>query len=284
MKRALLIGINYTGSDNPLKGCINDINNINNFLTKNCNYKSTDIKILTDDPNNINKPTKKNMEDNIRWLVSNCKAGDTLFFYYSGHGSQVNDISKDEKIDGKDEVLVPLDYKQNYVITDDWLYTNMISCLPQGVTLWAFTDCCHSGTMLDLNYNIQCNSSYRKGQVSNNLQYNGNDWTNQFGFYNETTKETLANTYLFSGCLDPQTSADAFLQNQSQGAFTACFLDFVKNNCTKRQDGSIVFNSNAKKLTEMLKEINCRLIINGFAQRSQLSMGKIADVNVLFNP
>jgi hypothetical protein len=284
MKRALLIGINYTGSEWPLNGCINDITNINNLLTKQCNYQSGNVRILTDAPTNNNKPTKKNIEDGIRWLASNCKAGDTLFFYYSGHGSQITDSSKDEKLDGKDEVLVPLDYKENYVITDDWLYANMVNVLPQGVTLWAFTDCCHSGTMLDLNYNIRCDSTYRKGQVTKNLQYNGNDWTNQFGFYNELTKENNANVYLFTGCLDPQTSADAFIQNQSQGAFTACFLDFIKNNSTKRPDGTLIFNSNTRKLTEMLKEINCRLIINGFVQRSQLSMAKIKDINALFNP
>lgn len=284
MKRALLIGINYTGTSDELRGCINDINNINNVLTKNCDYKSENIKMLTDDPKNPNKPTKKNMEDNIRWLVNGCKAGDVLFFYYSGHGSQLRDRSGDEKIGGLDEVLVPLDYKQNSVIVDDWLYTNMVTCLPQGVTLWAFTDCCHSGTMLDLNYNIQCNSTYTKGQVKNNLEYNTTEWTNQYGFYNELTRESVANVYLFSGCLDPQTSADAFLFNQSQGAFTACLLQYINRNLTKRQDGTSVFNSNGRKLIDMLKEINCRLIINGFSQRSQLSLGRIRDINAIFNP
>lgn len=284
MKRALLIGINYTGTSDELRGCINDINNINNVLTKNCDYKSENIKMLTDDPKNPNKPTKKNMEDNIRWLVNGCKAGDVLFFYYSGHGSQLRDRSGDEKIGGLDEVLVPLDYKQNSVIVDDWLYTNMVTCLPEGVTLWAFTDCCHSGTMLDLNYNIQCNSTYTKGQVKNNLEYNTTEWTNQYGFYNELTRESVANVYLFSGCLDPQTSADAFLFNQSQGAFTACLLQYINRNLTKRQDGTSVFNSNGRKLIDMLKEINCRLIINGFSQRSQLSLGRIRDINAIFNP
>ena len=32
MKRALLVGINYTGTDSALNGCINDISNINKFL------------------------------------------------------------------------------------------------------------------------------------------------------------------------------------------------------------------------------------------------------------
>ena len=34
-KRALLVGINYYGTNNKLNGCINDVENINNFLLKN---------------------------------------------------------------------------------------------------------------------------------------------------------------------------------------------------------------------------------------------------------
>ena len=32
MKKALLIGINYTGQNVQLNGCVNDINNIKNIL------------------------------------------------------------------------------------------------------------------------------------------------------------------------------------------------------------------------------------------------------------
>ena len=34
----------------------------------------------------------------------------------------------------------------------------------------------------------------------------------------------------------------------------------------------------------MLKEIDCRLQINGYGQRSQLSVGNINDMNNRFNP
>ena len=32
MRRALLVGINYTGTSNQLYGCINDINNVGSYL------------------------------------------------------------------------------------------------------------------------------------------------------------------------------------------------------------------------------------------------------------
>ena len=284
MKRALLVGINYTGTDSALNGCINDISNINKFLLENVSgYSKDTINILTDDPKSQVKPTKENMENNIKKFVAGCKSGDTLFFYYSGHGSQLNDNNGDES-DGKDSVLVPLDYQKSGVIRDDWLFTNMINCLPAGVTLWAFTDCCHSGTMLDLQFNLQCASVYKNGSINKTIKYNGSEWSNQFGLTNETSKLSQADVFNFSGCLDPQTSADAFIRNQSQGAFTSCFFEFVNNNSTKDANNKILFNTNKIKISDMLKEINCRLLISGFKQRPQLSMGKINDFNRLFSP
>jgi hypothetical protein len=283
MKRAFLCGINYIGTSSALNGCINDINNINNFLVKNCGYDSKNIRISTDDPKNTVKPTRENMEANIMWLANGAKSGDTLLFYYSGHGSHVRDTNGDES-DGRDNVLVPLDYTTKGVITDDWLFLNLASRLPAGVTLWVFTDCCHSGTMMDLQYNLQCNSVYTKGKINSGVRYNSAEWTNQFGMMTERSKLTSADVYLFSGCLDPQTAADATIRNQSQGAFTACFLEFVQGKMTKNPDGTTRFNSGTVKLAEMLKEINCRLVISGFEQRSQLSMGRVQDINRTFTP
>lgn len=283
MKRAFLCGINYIGTGSALNGCINDISNVNNFLVKNCGYDAKNIKIMTDDPKSVTKPTRANMEAGISWLANNSVAGDTLFFYYSGHGSDIKDTNGDES-DGRDNVLVPLDYTTKGVISDDWLFLNLASRLPAGVTLWSFADCCHSGTMLDLQYNFKCNSVYTRGTIKTGIKYNSSEWSNQFGMESERSKLTSADVFLFSGCLDPQTSADATIRNQAQGAFTACFLEFIQSNSTRAPDGSTRFNSGSKKLSDMLKEINCRLVINGFQQRSQLSMGRVQDINRTFNP
>lgn len=281
MKRALLIGINYTGTNDALNGCINDIQNINDVLTKRCGYDAKNIRILTD--NTTVKPTRAQIESHVTWLARDCKAGDTLVFYYSGHGSQITDRNGDET-DGKDDVIVPLDYKNSGIISDDWMFLNLSSVLPSGVTLWSFTDCCHSGTIMDLQYNLQCNSVYRPGKLPKTLEYNTAEWTNQFSFVTERSRVTSADVYSFSGCLDPQTSADAFIRNQAQGAFTACLLEFIERQTTRLPNGSLRFNSGSVKLIDMLKEINCRLTIRGFVQRPQLSMGRVNDVNRTFSP
>lgn len=48
------------------------------------------------------QPTKQNILNAVKWLVSDAKAGDSLWFSYSGHGTQVVDTDGDED-DGYDE-------------------------------------------------------------------------------------------------------------------------------------------------------------------------------------
>jgi|Laugrespbdmm15sd_2_1035082.scaffolds.fasta_scaffold00668_7 hypothetical protein len=278
MKRAFLCGINYTGTSDALNGCINDVANINKFLVEKSGYDPKSIMIITDDPKSSQQPTKKNMELAFNWLIKDCKAGDTLLFHYSGHGATVKDTNGDET-DKLDSVLVPVDYLKSGVITDDWLYSNVVSKLPSGVTLWGFTDCCHSGTMLDLTFNLQSNASYKNGSLKNNIRYNDADWSSRFVLTNERTKECAANVYLFSGCLDAQTAADATIRNQAQGAFSSCLLECLNSNLIKTSDGKTTINKN---ICDILKEIDCRLIIGGFSQRSQLSMGKMKDFDKKF--
>ncbi|NDD83744.1 caspase family protein [bacterium] len=235
------------------------------------------IRVLTDDPKNPLRPTRKAMEDNIAWLMSNVKAGDTLFFYYSGHGTRVKDSSGDET-DGMDEVLVPLDYLRAGVITDDWLNANLVARVPSGATLYAFTDCCHSGTMCDLKYNVTCESSYTKGNPPRNGAYVPSDWTDKFSFTQERTADTGGTVILFSGCRDSQTSADVVIAGKGQGAFTSCFLDTIRSSLTPER------RIRPRTVGDLLKEINCKLILGGYEQRSQLSVGKVQDINFRFSP
>lgn len=265
MKHALLIGINYNGTSIPLKGCINDIQNIRSLLVSKFDYDEKHITTLTDETDK--KPTCANIQSCIRELVKKAAPGDTLVMYYSGHGSSIVDRSGDE-VDRKDEVLVPLDYLQAGVITDDWLFSNFISALPKGVKAWIFTDCCNSGTLMDLKYNMRSMCKY-KGESSAYSDYKDSNWTNQFTYNIERSKDVQCSICMFSGCLDPETSADAFIENQSQGAFTWCLLQWLN------QD-------KPAKAIDVLKYVNCKLDIAGYTQNSQLSFTTPDGYNVPF--
>jgi hypothetical protein len=279
MKRALLVGINYRGSSSELKGCINDINNIYNFLINNCGFCKENIHVLTDDSQT--KPTKVNIENELKWLVNNTIEYDTCVFYYSGHGAQLSDTNGDE-IDGLDEVLVPIDYFTRGVIKDDWIFGEVISKVKKNVDLWMFTDCCHSGSMIDLKYTFSSLCALKDTEKVPNV-YQSGDWTNKFGLTLHKGPDVVGNIYAFSGCQDREKSVDAYLNNQSQGAFTNCLLETLNRCIIEMPDKTKRYN-NSLKLTDILKEVNCRLDIKGYkSQNPQLSVSKTTDLERNFS-
>jgi hypothetical protein len=83
-KKALLIGCNYIGSKNELKGCVNDVMNMKKFIISTFGFQ--------DDPNHLrvllnDECTRVKMIYLMQWLVEGAKAGDSLFLHYSGHGA-----------------------------------------------------------------------------------------------------------------------------------------------------------------------------------------------------
>lgn len=85
-KKALLIGINYFSQRGQLRGCINDVRNMSQYLMEAFGYKRDDMVILTDDQQNpMSQPTKQNIIRAMRWLVKDALPHDSLFFHYSGN-------------------------------------------------------------------------------------------------------------------------------------------------------------------------------------------------------
>lgn len=213
MKKALLVGINYRGMNGELYGCINDIKNVKELLIQN-NYNEKDIVSLSEDHDKL--PTKHEIAKSLLWLLENKKNKPMeIFFHYSGHGSWIYDRNNDEE-DNKDECLVPLDYKRNGMIYDDDLNELLQNNLTSNTKLFIIIDACHSGTMFDLKYQLKCNKVVRdhNNKISSDFSmktYNYNDNLN-------------GKIIAISGCQDNQTSADAWLERQSQGALTHSFL------------------------------------------------------------
>lgn len=258
--RAVFIGINYRGTGSELHGCINDVNNIKAYLSQELGglaWTSDNSRTLTDDtPGSL--PLRQNMLDAFDWLVNGPQPA-RLFVHYSGHGSQVADVAdpdgKKDEDDGKDEVLVPLDYLQSQVITDDELKTRVVNKVQAGSRLVAVFDCCNSGTALDQRYTLVTASfikpisgPYKLHQLYEFLQY----------------PETAGQVILLSGCLDSQTSADAFIGNKSQGAMTWGLLDALKSLPAAQRTWPAVLS----KLQSTLKA-------QRYTQVPQLSFGRL---------
>lgn len=259
-RRALFIGINYKGQKGELRGCINDVKNIRNFLES--NYPLDETKVLTDhdgaDPSEL--PTRANILQGFKWLRANAKAGDSLILHYSGHGGSQKDTDGDEE-DGMDETLCPVDYAKAGIIVDDEVHDVLVRGLPKGVRLTAIMDCCHSESMLDLPYSYNVSGDLEiiennraKGiskLVATGVRYimdgnkavlmksvtqgfkqfmNGDDKSSDAAARQKTidTRSTEADVVSFSGCMDNQTSADATIGGEATGAMTYALIQSLK--------------------------------------------------------
>jgi uncharacterized caspase-like protein len=87
----------------------------------------------------------------MEWLVKDCQAGDSLVFYFSGHGLSQPDFEGDER-DGFAENICPVDFMTEGMIVDNDINSTIVWPLKKGVTLHAIVDACHSGTVLDLEH------------------------------------------------------------------------------------------------------------------------------------
>jgi metacaspase-1 len=71
-KKALLIGINYTGTSSALAGCVNDVKIMRDFLINGFGWPGDQqtILCLTDDNHNpAFQPTRQNILQAMQWLV-----------------------------------------------------------------------------------------------------------------------------------------------------------------------------------------------------------------------
>ena len=238
-KKALLIGINYTGTSNELYGCINDVNSIKERITK---QGFSNINVITD--LTTKKATRINILEGFKNLLMNCQAGDLLFFVYSGHGSYAIDRNGDEK-DGRDELIVSCDLQG---VLDDELKTLIQTYLKADVTLFALFDSCFSGSVLDLKYQFMDSLDYDK--------------------FTENSKqlETQGNVIMISGCTDNQTSADAVFDNKPNGAMTWSLLESLKQKP----------NVNWRELVVNMRDL---LKTSEFTQIPQFSCGTFENID-----
>ncbi|KAM2007812.1 hypothetical protein FF1_002767 [Malus domestica] len=152
--RALLCGLTYKHLKYNLKGIHNDVMNMEDLLIKTLGFPANCIRILSeDDPLDLERiPTKKNIENSLKWLVEDCQRGDSLVFYFSGHGLRQSDF-KDDELDGFDETICPVDFMKEGIVLDNDINETIVRPLKEGVTLLAIVDASNiNGTILDLEY------------------------------------------------------------------------------------------------------------------------------------
>lgn len=255
MNRALLVGIN-TYPDSPLRGCVNDVRDMADFLTQKCKFKAGDIRLLTD-----NRATTQGIRERLDWLLEGIKAGDRILFHYSGHGAQVATRSPRGEVDGLDEVICPVDFDwSNSKMIRDKDFHKLFSAVPNGVEFLWVSDSCHSG---DLTKSIPRAKAKQKNKTI--LPPADLDWRLRIATEKNikamgmTKAANQLNVALISGCKSNQTSADAAFRNRYNGALTYFLLNELKKPAGL-----------TKPLSTVVKDVNAALRKARYSQEPQL--------------
>ena len=157
--RAVLIGVgDYSWLDADLKGPPNDVRLMAEVLTRR-GVSPEAMVILTTDPTDlpagaiVEAPTRAGIMAALDQTLAEATPGDSLVFYFSGHGSQAPDQNGDEG-GGYDEIFLPMDAKNwqgeigmvENAIVDDELQLWAQQLLAKDVQLIGIIDACHSAT------------------------------------------------------------------------------------------------------------------------------------------
>ena len=250
--KALLVGINaYPNPNNHLRGCINDIVDMEYFIaSKNKVYPKENIKTLTD-----SSATKKNILSALNWLLLGASAGDQILFQYSGHGAQIPSKSHAIEKDGLDEIICPYDFRGEdaaETAISDKEFAKIFAKIPQGVHFVWISDSCHSED-LSRKHEFVTDTRFRRFNYKDSIQQ-----TEAIA-----PIASLGSTHsplhgaLLSGCASHQLSADAYINNRFNGAFTHYL---IKNLSLYGQDTS---------MQDIVKYVNIDLIENDYDQNPQ---------------
>lgn len=144
-RRAVLVGINDYQSPTvkDLRGTGNDVAQMHALLVNRYGFPVENITVLQD-----GAATHAAILGAIRdRLATPSSPGDVAVFYFSGHGSQMPDVSDDEP-DGWDETLVAYDSRMPDVfdVSDDELNAAFAEVAARTQNLTIMLDSCHSGT------------------------------------------------------------------------------------------------------------------------------------------
>lgn len=286
-RRALLIGINYSGTE-ELRGCVRDVEFMAYLLQSEFGFRNEDLFIMTDEPHKVKdvhsgKPTRNQMFDAMHWLVRGADRGDSLFFYFSGHGGWLPDEDGDEA-DGIDETICPVDHHENGMITDDDLYDTLVRRVPRGARLTAVMDSCHSGTGMDLPYlhDVETGDMHddrmdglpeKESKVKRVLQRVGLRKKKLPRCPRPDSKG--GEVLLISGCRDHESSCeDHTLAGVPTGAMTFCLVEAIEKG-RKRDWRQYTYKS-------LLLEMKEKLSANVMEQTPQFSTAHPFNLNTPF--
>ena len=261
--KALLVGINkYPDPRNELRGCINDILEMEHFIAEaNKVYPKKNIKKLTN-----KEATKKEILIQLKWLIEGAEAGDQLLFHYSGHGAQAPALFTSLEKDGLDEIICPYDFDgTNKTSLRDKEFAQLFAGIPKGVHFVWISDSCHAEDLsrdpfkLDEEDFMANNTHYRFFTGLSHFDNSEDEANDLAGIAIGKIAPIISplNGALLSACQSHELSADTYINKRFIGAFTHYLIE----NLNKYSD--------TKNMRSIIEIVNKDLGKNGYDQNPQ---------------
>jgi len=261
--KALLVGINkYPDPRNELRGCVNDILDMEHFIAEsNKVYPKQNIKKLTN-----KEATKKEILIQLKWLIEGAEAGDQLLFHYSGHGAQAPTLYAALEKDGLDEIICPYDFDgTNKTSLSDKEFAQLFAAIPKGVHFVWISDSCHAEDLSrdpfkvdeeDFNAN---NTHFRffTGLPHDELGVNEEEQKSYITIGGFAPIINPLNGALLSACQSHELSADTYINKRFIGAFTHYLIENLNK------------YSGNKNMRSIIGLVNKDLEKNGYDQNPQ---------------
>ena len=256
---ALLVGIDeYTSPVPPLKGCINDIKTVKEYLEGRVaidNYQLYLRTLLNQDA------TRQAIIDGFRQHLYQASSEDVAFFYFAGHGSQEEAPEEFWTLepDRLNETLVCYDsrFPGNWDLTDKELAKLIAELATKKPHIAMIMDCCHSGS--GTRGDLEEETAVRKAPIdrrkrpldsfifslaaanqlsaSRSLEQNLNGWHFPRGKH-----------ILLAACLDSELAKEYNGDGQPRGVFSYFLLDTLK-----KANGSLTYRDLFKRTNAIVR-------------------------------
>ncbi|MBE7169537.1 MAG: caspase family protein [Williamsia sp.] len=139
---ALLVGINNYNKIRNLSGCINDTEQVGNYLSRYA--PASEVKKLLND-----RATKHSIVEAFRSYTKIITASDSFLFYFSGHGTREEADPLWHEVNGYLECIVCYDQDPDspcsYLLADKEMRYLIFELAKTGCHIAMIFDCCHAG-------------------------------------------------------------------------------------------------------------------------------------------
>lgn len=212
-KRALLVGINAYPR-NPLRGCLNDVAAMRDFLVCERGFAPEHITSLRD-----GEATRAVILRELEAAVAATGRSDCFVFYFCGHGAQL--ASQDPREgDLLDEVLCPVDFAWTHAtaIVDDELQ-RLFDAFPVGASLTWIFDACHTG---DIDEQLDARVAAYRGLPAAQVAAMGAASSSAVsGIRSPSGRTRISHRgVILTACAATERAADILADGEPRGAFT----------------------------------------------------------------